>query len=78
MSEKIHIGDLIKKELKAQDRPVSWLAQKLNYDSSNFYKKLEKKSMDSDLLFRISEIMEEDLFTGYSKILQGKIDRKNR
>ena len=69
MSEKIPIGDLIKQKLKANDRSVAWLAQKVNYNSSNFRKKLKKNSMDVDLLFSISKILQEDFFAYYSKKL---------
>ena len=69
MSEKIPIGELIKQKLKADDRSVAWLAQKVNCNSSNFRKKLKKNSMDVDLLFHISEILQEDFFACYSKKL---------
>jgi len=69
MSEKIPIGELIKQKLEANDRSVAWLAQKVNYNSSNFRKKLKKNSMDVDLLFSISKILQEDFFAYYSKRL---------
>jgi len=71
MSERIPIGELIKQNLKANDRSVAWLAQKVNCDRCNFRKKLKKNSIDVDLLFRISKILQEDFFAYYSKKLMG-------
>ena len=74
MSEIIPIGELIKQKLKASDRNISWLAKKANCDRSNFYKKLKDNNIETDLLFRISEILQEDFFACYSEILRSKID----
>jgi len=77
MSENIPIGEIIKQKLKANDRSMAWLAQKVNCDNSNFCKKLKNNNIDIDLLFRISEILQEDFFAHYSEILRGKIYHKH-
>ena len=77
MSEKVPIGEIIKQKLKENDRSMAWLAKKVNCDSSNFRKKLNNNNVEIDLLFCISEILQEDFFAGYSEMLQGKIYRKN-
>jgi len=78
MPEKILIGEIIKQKLKDNDRSMAWLAKKVNCDSSNFCKKLNNNHIDIDLLFRISEILQEDFFANYSKTLCGKIYHENR
>ena len=70
MSEKILIGAIIKQKLKENDRPMAWLAKKVNCDSSNFCKKLNSNNIEIDLLFRISEVLQEDFFAHYSEILK--------
>ncbi len=75
---KIPIGEIIKQSLKRNDRSMAWLAQKVHCDRSNFYKKLHNNAIDIDLLFRISEILQEDFFSHYSQTLCGKNDLETR
>lgn len=56
------IGQLIKDELQAQERTVSWFARKLHLDRSNVYRLFQKNSIDTDLLSRISLILGRDFF----------------
>jgi len=77
MSENIPIGEIITQKLKANDRSIAWLARKANCDRSNFCKKLKSNNVEIDLLFRISEIMQEDFFAHYSKLLNGKTHHEN-
>lgn len=58
----IPIGQLIKEELHAQERSVSWFARKLHLDRSNVYRLFQKNSVDTDLLSRISKILGRDFF----------------
>ena len=74
MTEKILIGEIIKQKLRDNDRSMAWLAKKVNCDSSNFCKKLNNNHIDIDLLFRISEILQEDFFADYSKKLNDRIN----
>jgi len=69
---KIPIGEIIKQSLKNNDRSMSWLAQKAGCDRSNFCKKLHNNTIEIDLLFRISEILQEDFFAYCSKMFCGK------
>jgi hypothetical protein len=62
---KIHIGDMIRQKLKDEERSVEWLAKKIGKDPSNFRKTLRKKSIDSELLGRISEILKCDFSDCY-------------
>lgn len=60
------IGILIKDELTAQERTVSWFARKLHTDRSNIYRLFQKNSVDTDLLSRISIVLNKDFFALFS------------
>lgn len=62
------IGTMIKEELERQERTVSWLARKLNCDRSNIYR-LQKHSIDTALLQRLSVILGRDFFSDLSNNL---------
>ena len=61
----IHIGHKIEEVFKKTERPKTWFAKKLNCDPSNIYRIFKRKSIDTDLLFKISEILDYDFFTLY-------------
>ncbi len=50
----VHIGNLIRQTLKERGYTVVWFAAQLAYTRVNVYKIFEKKSLDADLLMRIS------------------------
>ena len=64
---RVHIGNLIKEELVKQERTVSWFARKLYCDRANVYNIFSRKSIDTDLLMRISRILNRDFFEFYSE-----------
>lgn len=66
----IHIGELIKKELQTQERSISWFANKLCCERTNVYSIFKRKSIDTDLLLRISLILHRDFFTSYTETYQ--------
>ena len=63
--QNIHIGNLIKEELRNQERTISWLARKLYCDRSNVYDIFKRESMDTELLLRISLILKRNFFLLY-------------
>lgn len=65
----IHIGHLIKEELLRQERSAGWLAGKLYCDRTNIYKIFKRESIDTDLLLRISKILNHNFFYHYSSTL---------
>ena len=69
MNASIHIGEEIRKQLAIQKRPVAWLAIELNIDPSNFRKMLKKTAIPTDLLHRISILLNTDFFVCYSRLL---------
>ena len=64
------IGQLIKEELTAQERSVSWFARKLCLDRSNVYRLFQKNSIDTSLLTRISLVLNKDFFSLLSEYVQ--------
>jgi lambda repressor-like predicted transcriptional regulator len=67
--EHVRIGHLIEEKLKEKERSVAWLAKKVGYTSSNIYKALKYEYIHTELLLRISNILEYDFFTHYSGLL---------
>ncbi|MBQ9733488.1 MAG: XRE family transcriptional regulator [Bacteroidaceae bacterium] len=61
----LHIGQRIKEELERQERTVSWFARKLYCDRSNVYKIFRRSTIDTELLLRISLILNYDFFGEY-------------
>ena len=64
-----HIGNLIKEELKRQGRTVTWLASELHYSRQHMYYILGQGFIYTDLLLKISEIINTDFFILYSEHL---------
>ncbi len=60
------IGILIREELQAQERSVAWFARKIHLDRSNVYRLFQKNSVDTDLLRRISQVLDRNFFAVYS------------
>ena len=65
----IHIGNLIRGELRRQGRTNQWLADQLDIDRRTLQRLYNKPSIDTQQLFRISKILGVDLFKHYSEQL---------
>ncbi len=65
-----HLGSLIKQELERQERSVSWLARKLSCDRTKVYRLLQKHSIDTYDLARISILLSHDFFADLSEELK--------
>ena len=63
----IDIGALILHRLKENGQAVSWLAEKVNSDRSNFYRILKRKYIDTQLLMDISRVLNFDFFACFSE-----------
>ena len=72
MTPPIHICNQIRKHLTAQKRSVAWLSQQLGCDPSALRKTLKKPYISTDLLYRISELLDKDFFVYYSRRLGEK------
>ena len=64
---RLHIGGLIRAELERQERTASWFARKLCCDRSNVYKLFRRSTIDTELLLRVSKILDYNFFELYSK-----------
>ena len=58
----LHIGNLIKAEMKRQERTPVWLARKLHCRRQNIYYIYEQKSLNTELIIRISKALKVDFF----------------
>ena len=68
MSE-ISIGALIENELHRQERTTVWFARKLGCNRANAYKIFRRESIDTELLLKISVILQYNFFTYYTRKL---------
>ena len=65
----IHIGQLIKDQLKHDQRSASWLAREIGCTRNHVYKVFRKPSLDTDLLLCISKAMHFNFFQYYTAAL---------
>lgn len=66
----VNIGKIIEDEFNASGLQVSYFAQKINTSKRNVYNIFKRKSLDTNLLLKISEILEKDFFSIYSDKLK--------
>lgn len=63
----MHIGQLIRRELTDQGRSVTWFAGQLSCSRTYAYKIFGDESIGTELLLRISELLDVDFFKLYSE-----------
>jgi len=68
IKEDVHIGALIHKKLKEEERKTIWFAQKLCYYPTNSYKIFQKQHFDTELLLEISILLNYNFFMHYSDL----------
>lgn len=68
--ESLHIGELVKSQLKKRGIRTSWVAEQLNYHRNNLYKMFQKEWVDTDLLMKISILINHDFFADISRYYQ--------
>lgn len=61
----VHIGKLIEAELRRQERSVSWFARNLYCERTNVYDIFKRRSVDTELLMRISRLLNRNFFLVY-------------
>lgn len=70
----IHIGQAIRRRLDESGHSVVWFARQLSVSRSNVYILFEKRSIDTNILLRISLLLDFDFFSLYShKLKEDKI-----
>ena len=62
----MHIGRLIKNRIAEKNMTIVAFAEQLHCTRVNVYKIFNKNSIDTDMLVRISLILEYDFFQHYS------------
>ena len=65
----IHIGKMIKAELKRQGRTVKWFQQEINRSRSAVYEIFRQESINTELLAIISIALNHDFFKDISEII---------
>ena len=65
----IHVGSMVKQELRRQKTSVSWLSRQLNMERSGVYKMLHRRSIDISTLIQISIVLDHDFFADISNKL---------
>ena len=70
----IHIGNLIREELRRQGHTNQRLADQLSVERSTVQRLFNKPSIDTQLLLRISKILNKDLFVHYSQVVHDVAD----
>lgn len=73
-SEEFHIGNVIKSKLKEEERSEAWLARKVHCDPGNFNRILKRKTMDMDLLRRISICLNYNFVAEYAQYVGQEIE----
>lgn len=63
---KIHVGYMIRKELRAQGRSVAWLSRTICLERCTIYKLFERDNIDTKLLMRLSILLDHDFFADIS------------
>ena len=66
LQSNIHIGHLIREQLKADQRSASWLAREIGCTRNHVYKIFNKPSLDAELILKISIAMSFNFFQYYS------------
>ena len=66
---KIHIGSMIRHELRAQGRSVAWLSRTICLERSTIYKLFERDSIDIKMLMHLSVLLKHDFFADISERL---------
>ncbi len=65
----MHIGSVIRQKVSEKGFTVTWLAGQLAYSRTNVYKIFHKRSIDTDVLMKISRILDFDFFSLFSDSL---------
>lgn len=68
----IHIGKLIEAELRRQERSVAWFARSLPCERTNVYDIFKRRSIDTEMLLRISIVLRHDFFRYYTAETTGR------
>lgn len=68
-SSKIQIGQLIREEIESRGMKASHFAKLINKSRQNVHNIFGRQTIDTELLFEISKVLNIDFFALYSKAL---------
>ena len=68
----IQIGKQLRQKMEERQKTVVWLSKHLSCSRANVYKIFEKYSVDTEMLARISAILNFDFFSLYSEDIKKK------
>lgn len=71
----IHIGEFIRKVAEEKGIKTGDFAKKINKNRNNIYDIFKRSSVDSELLLKISKVLEHDFFIYYSESLRNLTDQ---
>ena len=74
LQDEMHIGKLIKKKLEDDGRKVVWLANKIHCNRRNIYDIFDRSSIDTELLLRISLVLNTNFFAYLSEYYQNMMN----
>lgn len=77
MTEEPHIGNLIREVLKQQGRSITWLGKQLGCSRQNIYKILRRNWIYTDMLLKISDLLDYDFFKCFSEFREQKKKTEN-
>ncbi len=73
----IHIGKIIKQKFITSNLTYNEFAEQLHCDRSNIYRLFKRKSVDCEMLVRISQILCYNFLLEYQSIINGNEDHKH-
>lgn len=74
----MHIGRHIRQVLKSQGRSIAWFAKNLNTVRSNVYDIFEREYIDTNLLFKISLILDYNFFKDVCHEVDSELKKKRK
>jgi len=72
--EDLHIGTEIRKRAKKKGMRTETMAKLLNVSTPNVYKIFERKSMDTNLLTRVCEVLDFNFFNFYTRRFKTEVE----
>jgi len=78
MSDEIHTGGLIRKQMEKEGREAEWLADQIGCVPDNIYWIWRQKYIDPEQLIKICFHLETDFFAHYSEYIRQRIPSSDR
>lgn len=66
-NSKIHIGQLVREQVRQQGRHITWFAVQMGCSRNNVYNIFQSEGIDTEQLMRISQILNYNFFAAYQQ-----------